>query len=311
MTASRILLTGSSGLIGTSVVRVMQQKRISTISLNRKNNRSGLPDSGGFFWDPYVSRPMDDPQAVAGISGVVHLSGANLASHRWTPAYKREILESRVKPTRALALMMAALRPKPSVMVCASAIGIYGSRGNEELTESATPGSGFLPEICLAWEKAAQPAVDAGIRVVHARFGVVLAQDGGALKQMLPIFRLGLGGRLGSGRQWLSWVALPDAVRAILFALDTNTLAGPVNIVAPRPVTNHDFTRILGRVLHRPAFLAVPTLALRLAFGEMASATILGSERVVPARLQDAGFTFEHPELESGLRAVLSRGATD
>jgi uncharacterized protein (TIGR01777 family) len=230
-----------------------------------------------------------------------------LAGRRWTESYKQEILQSRVKPTRALATLLAGLRPKPAVLVCASAIGIYGSRGDELLTEASSPGNGFLPEVCLAWEGATQPASDAGIRVVHLRFGVVLSPEGGTLAQMLPVFRAGLGGRLGSGRQWISWVALPDVVRAIEFALETASLAGPVNVVAPNPVTNLDLTRSLGRALHRPTLLRVPAFALRLAFGQMAEATILASERVLPARLSALGFDFEYPELDAGLRAVLRK----
>ena len=227
MTADQILLTGSSGLIGTSLVRALRRKRISIISLHRRP----LPGTGlhnaGFqgLWDPYAATPMTLPRNVEGTTAAVHLSGANLAGRRWNSSYKQEILESRVKPTRAIATLLAGLRPKPAVLVCASAIGIYGGRGDELLTESSLPGSGFLPEVCLAWEKATKPASDAGIRVVHLRFGVVLSPDGGALAQMLPLFRAGLGGRLGSGRQWISWVALPDAIRAIEFALETPKLS--------------------------------------------------------------------------------------
>ena len=285
----------------------MERNRISTISLFRKN--SDGPDSAPsdrLFWDPYAARPIVDPQMLAGITGAIHLSGSNLAGRRWSPSFKREILESRTKPTHALAVMLAGLRPRPAVMVAASAIGIYGSRGDEVLTEDAGPGTGFLPEVCLAWEKATRPAEDAGIRVVHVRIGVVLARGGGALKQMLPIFRLGLGGRLGSGGQWLSWVALPDVSRAIVFALAAEGLSGPVNVVAPQPVTNAEFTRTLGRVLSRPAVLPAPAMALRVAFGEMADAALLGSERVLPASLQAAGFEFEYPQLEGALRAALS-----
>jgi hypothetical protein len=191
------------------------------------------------------------------------------------------------------------------VLVCASAIGIYGSRGAEVLTEDSIPGWGFLPEVCIAWEKAAQPATDAGIRVVHLRFGVVLSPQGGALAKMLPIFRAGLGGKLGTGRQWMSWIVLPDVIRAIEFAIDTESLSGPVNVAAPNAVTNAEFTHTLARVLQRRALLRVPASALRLAFGEMVEATVLESERVTPARLQSAGFRFEYPELEAGLHAVL------
>jgi uncharacterized protein (TIGR01777 family) len=263
-------------------------------------------DDALHLWDPYAATPVSRPQALEGITAAVHLSGANLAGRRWTSSYKREVFESRVTSTHAIATMLAGLRSKPAVLVCASAIGIYGSRGDEVLTEASLPGSGFLPELCLAWETATQPATDAGIRVVHLRFGVVLSSQGGALAQMLPVFRAGIGGRLGSGRQWISWVALPDVTRAIEFALKTSGISGPVNVVAPSPVTNLEFTRALARILHRPAFLRVPVLALRLAFGEMAEAAILQSERVMPARLSAAGFDFEYPELDAALRGVLS-----
>ncbi len=303
MNADRILLAGSSGLIGTSVVRRLVQERISIISLVRHR----LPDAGGSqrLWDPYSVTPVSDPRSLDGTTAAVHLSGANISGRRWSSAYKREILESRVKPTHALATLLAGLRPRPSVLVCASAIGIYGGRGDDLLTEASLPGTGFLPEVCLAWEKATQPATEAGIRVVHLRFGVVLSPAGGALAKMLPVFRAGLGGKLGSGRQWMSWVGLPDAVRAIEFALQTASLSGPVNVVAPNPVTNLEFTRALGRALHRPTLLQVPAFALRLAFGEMAEATILESARVMPDRLSSSGFEFEYPELEAGLRALL------
>jgi uncharacterized protein (TIGR01777 family) len=272
------------------------------VTLHRGPNQGA---SAGEVWNPYAARPMSHPQALEGTTAAVHLSGVNVARRRWTSAYKREILESRVTPTHALATLLAGLKAKPAVLVCASAIGIYGSRGDEVLTESSLPGSGFLPEICLAWERASQPATEAGIRVVHVRFGVVLSPEGGALGQMLPLFRAVLGGRLGSGRQWVSWVALPDVIGAIEFALQTASLSGPVNVVAPNPVTNLEFTRALGRALHRPTLLPAPGFALRLAFGEMAQATILASERVLPARLSAAGFHFEYPEIEAALRAVL------
>jgi uncharacterized protein len=303
MSAERILLTGSSGLIGASLIRSMEHKRISTLTLHRRTATGGCD---GEVWDPYAAMPVSHPETLEGITAAVHLSGANLAEKRWSPAYKRELADSRVTSTRALATVLAGLRSKPGVLVCASAIGIYGDRGDEVLTEVSSPGTGFLAELCLAWEKAAQPAIDAGIRVVHVRFGVVLTPLGGALAQMLPIFRTGLGGPLGSGKQWTSWVALPDAIRVIEFALQTKGLSGPLNLAAPTPVTNLEFTRVLGRVLHRPAVLPAPAFALRLAFGEMADATILASVRTMPAHLDAAGFVFEYPELEAGLRAVLA-----
>jgi uncharacterized protein (TIGR01777 family) len=299
----RILLTGSSGLIGTSLVRSLRRNRIAMVTLRRHPSQGTGAEE---LWDPYAPTPLSHPEALAGITAAVHLSGANLAGQRWTSSYKREIVESRVTPTHALATLLAGLRSKPAVLVCASATGIYGDRGDEVLTEASLPGSGFIPDLCLAWEKATQPATDAGIRVVHLRFGVVLSSQGGALAQMLPIFRAGLGGRLGSGRQWISWVALPDAIRMIEFALATTGIFGPVNIVAPNPVTNLEFTSALGRALRRPAVFRVPAFALRLAFGEMAEATILQSERVLPDRLNAAGFHFEYPELDTALREALS-----
>jgi uncharacterized protein len=307
MTEDRILLTGSSGLIGTSLVRTLRRKRISIICLQRRRLPVGDVRDADSLWDPYAATPMSRPSEIEGTTAAVHLSGANLAGRRWTSSYKREILESRVKPTHAIATLLAGLQPRPAVLVCASAIGIYGGRGEELLTEASLPGSGFLPEVCLDWERATQPASDAGIRVVHLRFGVVLSPDGGALAQMLPVFRAGMGGRLGTGRQWISWVALPDVTRAIEFALETANLAGPVNVVTPNPVTNLEFTRALGRAVHRPALLRVPAFALRVAFGEMAEATILQSQRVLPARLSASGFDFEYPELEAGLSAILTR----
>jgi len=259
---------------------------------------------------PIISQPAERKREIRGELGgttaAVHLAGANLSGQRWSSSYKKEILESRVKPTHALAVLLAGLNPKPSVLVCASAIGIYGGRGDEVLSENSQPGTGFLPEVCLAWEKATRPAKEAGIRVVHLRFGVVLSTRGGALAKMLPIFRAGLGGKLGGGHQWMSWVALSDVTRAIEFVLDTPSLSGPVNVVTPNPVTNSDFTLALGRALHRPTLVRVPTFALRMAFGEMADATILESERVVPTRLTGKGFHFSYPDIQTGLQAVLS-----
>ena len=298
--SDQVLITGSSGLIGTALIRSLREKRISPITLHRHAAQEGT----GNLWNPYATQPMSNPQELNGVAAAVHLSGANVAGRRWTSAYKREILESRVKPTHALATLLAGLQPRPEVLVCASAIGIYGDRGEEALADESSPGSGFLSEVCQAWENAAQPAVDAGIRVVFVRFGVVLSPGGGALAQMLPVFRAGLGGRLGSGRQWLSWIALPDAIEAIEFALKSPGLSGAVNVVAPNPVTNAEFTRSLGRALHRPTLFQVPAFALKLAFGEMAS-TILGSARVLPARLNAAGFLFGYPDLDAALRALL------
>jgi uncharacterized protein (TIGR01777 family) len=292
---AEILLTGASGLIGTSLIRNLHAKRISTIPLQR------APGSGAVVWNPYAAQPLNDPSRLNGVTAAVHLAGANVSGKRWSKAYKQEILDSRVKPTKALAGLLAGLPKPPSVLVCASAVGIYGDRGDEELDEASSPGSGFLAEVCIAWEAAAQAARDAGIRVVHLRFGVVLAGQGGALEKMLPIFRLGMGGPLGGGRQWMSWVAISDAIAAIEFALETPQLAGPVNVVAPQPVTNLEFTHALGKAVHRPAIVPAPAFALKLAFGEMADEALLASQRVVRSRLTEHGFSFAFPRLDSAL----------
>jgi uncharacterized protein (TIGR01777 family) len=241
---------------------------------------------------------------LEGLEAAVHLGGVNLSERRWTPAYKREIETSRVESTRVLAKLLAGLKRPPKTLLVASAAGFYGDRGDEVLDEASGAGEGYLPEICEKWEAASEAAARVGIRVVHMRLGVVLGREG-ALKKMLPIFRLGLGGRLGSGRQWMSWIGLGDAVRAILFAMKTETLSGPVNLTAPQPVTNAEFTRALGRALHRPAMLAVPAVALRLMFGEMADEALLWSTRAVPGKLIKAGFRFEQGTVDEALAAVM------
>ncbi|HEY4048807.1 MAG TPA: TIGR01777 family oxidoreductase [Acidobacteriaceae bacterium] len=297
----RILLTGGSGVIGTAVRRSFSENGLQTLQLVReaRGREAALP------WDPYAVDPVPDLSPLEGISAAIHLSGANVAGHRWTKARKQMIRDSRVRTTRAVAKLLARLKRRPRVLICASAIGIYGSRGDELIDEQSAVGHDFLASVCKEWEEAAQPAADAGIRVVHSRFGVVLSPNGGALTKLLPLFRLGLGGQMGSGRQWVSWVALPDVVRAIDFALHTETISGPVNITAPEPVTNAEFTRKLADVLRRPALLFVPELVLQLAFGEMAQSTILASQRVVSKRLNEEGFKFECPELSVALSFLL------
>ena len=241
---------------------------------------------------------------LEGLKTAVHLGGVNLSERRWTAAYKREIETSRVESTRVLAAALAGLKRPPKTLLVASATGFFGDRGDETLDESSSAGQGFLPEVCEKWEAASEAAAKAGIRVVHLRFGVVLGPEG-ALKKMLPIFRLGLGGRLGSGQQWMSWIGLGDAVRAMLFAMETEQLSGPVNLTAPEPVTNAEFTRALGRALHRPAVMSVPMLALRLMFGEMADEALLASTRAVPGKLIAAGFRFEQGKIDGALAAVV------
>jgi uncharacterized protein (TIGR01777 family) len=302
----KVLLSGASGLIGATLVRTLRARRISVFQLIRK--KSEQSGEGEILWDTSADHPVADAsdlRRLEGIEAAIHLSGANLSSHRWTESYKREIVASRVESTRALTRLFQALREPPKTLLCASATGIYGDRGDEILRESSAPGTGFLADTCVAWEAAADTAKSVGARVVHLRFGVVLAAKGGALKQMLPIFKLGAGGRLGSGRQWMSWIALPDLARAVLHLMEVETVAGAVNVVAPEPVTNAEFTHALGRSVHRPAVVPAPAFALRLAFGEMADAALLASSRAVPERLLESGFRFEAPEIDAALSAVL------
>jgi uncharacterized protein (TIGR01777 family) len=245
------------------------------------------------------------------VDAVIHLAGENVGA-RWTAARKRRIRDSRIRGTRVLTEALARVRHRPRVLVSASAIGIYGNRGDEVLTENSPPNEAvpdFLMEVAEAWEAAADPARAAGIRVVHPRFGLVLTPAGGALGKMLLPFRLGLGGRLGSGDQWISWISIDDVVGAILHVLLAESFSGPVNLVAPEPVRNRDFTTILARVLSRPALLPVPAAALRLAMGEMATATLLSSIRVVPKRLLASGYRFQHLDLETALEAMLGSAA--
>ncbi len=255
------------------------------------------------LWNP-VARILDF-KALEGLDAVVHLAGDPIAAGRWTPEKKASIRDSRVKGTRFLCESLARTDHPPQLLVCASAIGIYGNRGETILTEESPPGTGFLAEVGQEWERACEPALLKGCRVVNLRFGIVLSPRGGALKMMLPPFRLGLGGRLGTGKQWMSWVALADVVQAVEHALNTESLQGPVNVVSPNPVTNSEFTSILGRVLRRPAAFPVPAFAARLAFGELADEALLASTRVEPKRLKLSGFRFKHPELEPALCDLL------
>jgi uncharacterized protein (TIGR01777 family) len=273
--------------------------------VRRMVRRGAAP--GEISWDPANGRL--DPADLEGLDGVVHLAGENVGA-RWTRSRKTRIRESRVKGTRLISERLAQLPQSPPVLVSASAIGIYGSRGDQVLTEVSPPGDpsrDFLAAVALEWEAAAEPARVAGIRVVHPRFGLVLSPNGGALKKMLPPFRLGLGGPIGSGSQWISWISIEDAVGVILHALFTESLQGPVNSTAPEPVTNREFTRTLGRVLRRPVLFPVPIPVLRLVLGEMADSTLLASTRAVPSRLLEFEYRFRHPDLESALRHMLGK----
>jgi uncharacterized protein (TIGR01777 family) len=298
----RVVVTGASGLIGGALVARLVGQGIQVDPLVRRTPRPGTTE---IRWDPAGGEI--DVAGLEGADAVVHLAGESIAAGRWTGARRNAIRRSRVEGTRLLAGALARLERRPAVLVSASAIGYYGDRGDEVLTENSPGGMGFLAEVAREWEAATQAASHGGIRVVVLRIGLVLAAKGGALPRMLLPFKLGLGGPLGSGRQYVSWIALEDLLDAIEFALTMPTLAGPVNAVAPGPVTSREFARILGRVLHRPAVLPVPALAIRLALGEMGQALLLAGARVVPARLEAAGFRFRHPGLEAALRRVLGR----
>ena len=296
----RISVTGSSGLIGSALVPFLTAQGHEVGRVVRSTTAAGA-----WRWDPGAGHV--DAGAVNGKDAVVHLAGETIAAGRWSAARKARIRDSRVRGTRVVAQAVARADPRPKALLCASAMGFYGDRGDERLTEASAPGRGFLSEVSREWEEACAPARDRGVRVVNLRFGIVLSPAGGALAKMLLPFRLGAGGVVGSGKQWWSWVALDDAVGAIQHALVTAGLSGPLNVAAPNPVTNAEFTRTLGRVLARPTLFPVPVFAARLAFGEMADALLLASSRVVPERLQQTGYVFRHPELEGALRHLLGR----
>ncbi|MER3416745.1 MAG: TIGR01777 family protein [Gemmataceae bacterium] len=298
----RIAVSGSHGLIGSALVQALAQAGHEVVRLVR-DGAGGT----GIAWDP--ERGTLDRSALEGIDAVVHLAGYGIAERRWTAPVKELIRSSRVNGTRLLATALADMVRRPQVLVAASAIGYYGDRRDTWLEEDSEPGTGFLADVCRAWEAAAEPARAAGIRTVTARIGIVLSPEGGALQRMLLPFKLGLGGRIGSGQQYMSWVACDDVVAAIQFAIEQSSLAGPVNVVAPEPVTNREFTQVLARVLRRPAFLPLPSFLARLAFGEMADALLLASTRVRPRRLLEAGYTFRFPTLEAALRHLLQRPA--
>ncbi len=296
----KILISGSTGLIGSSLLPCLHTRGHDVTRLVRR-----LPEPGGIevHWNP--ARGELASSDLEGLDAVVHLAGENIASGRWTPEKKVRIRESRVQGTRLLAKALSEVSRRPSVFVSTSATGYYGHRGEEILTEDSPPGSGFMAEVCRQWEEATRAAAGAGIRVVILRFGVVLTPRGGMLAKMLMPFRLGLGGKIGTGRQYMSWISMDDLVGVILHALAADSLKGVVNAVSPDPVTNLEFTRALGRVLRRPAFLSVPAPAVRLLLGEMADELLLASQRVEPSRLKTSGYRFKHPDLESALRHLL------
>jgi len=299
-TSRAIALSGASGLLGSAVAPALAAAGWQVRPLVRR-----APNPGEIRWDPAAG--TIDASALAGVSAAVHLAGESIADGRWTPARKARIRSSRILGTRLLSESLARLPVRPEVLVSASAVGIYGDRGDQLLDENSPLGTDFLAEVGKEWEGATAPASDAGIRVVHLRFGIILSKEGGALPRMVTPFQLGAGGPIGNGRQWMSWISIDDAVTIILEALRNGDMHGPFNAVAPEPVRNAEFASRLGEVLHRPALVPAPAFALRLLFGEMADAALLASQRVVPARLTALGFSFRHPTLAEALRAILGR----
>jgi len=293
----RVLISGSNGLVGRALTAHLNKGGHETVALRRVKD---APSSERTMWESIRRQTWE--QDIGAIDAVVHLAGENIAARRWTRRTKQRIRDSRILGTEQLCRHLANLSEKPGVLVAASAVGYYGNRGDEILTEKSAPGTGFLADVCRDWEAACLPAAQAVIRVVNLRIGTVLANNGGALAKLLPIYKLGLGGKLGTGRQWTSWISLEDLIGVIELALFESSLNGPVNAVSPNPVTNREFTRILGQVLRRPTVFALPAALLRAVTGEMANSLLLASARVKPGRLLDIGFQFQHPDLETALR---------
>lgn len=298
----KILISGSHGLVGSALARSLTEDGHEVARLVRHQS---TPGSFEIEWHPNQGRI--DPQRLEGFDAVVHLAGESIASGRWNDEKKRSIRESRTKGTLLLSETLARLAHPPSVFISASAIGYYGNRGDELLTETSAPGNDFLASVCVEWEQATRPASEKGIRTVLARFGIILDQNGGALAKMLTPFRMGIGGRVGNGRQWMSWIALDDVIGALKFLMRDKAVNGPVNFVAPRPVTNAEFTRTLGRTLARPTIFPIPEFGVRLAFGEMGDALLLSSQKVEPTVLENRGFAFYWPRLEPALDHLLRR----
>lgn len=302
----KVIVTGSTGLVGRALIRSLLAEGHEVTRLVRGAAQGfRAPGTAAVHWNP--ERGEIDAQALEGHDAAVHLAGENIGEGRWDEAKKRRIIESRMKGTSLLAGTLAGLSAKPRVLVSASATGFYGDRGAEVLSEESASGSNFVSEVCREWEKATLQASQAGIRVVHLRIGVVLDGEGGALPKMLTPFKLGLGGKVGSGSQYMSWITLEDLMGVIRRAIEDESLRGPVNAVAPGALTNAEFTKALGHALGRPTFFTVPAFAARLAFGETADELLLASTRVEPARLKEAGFEFKHPEIEGALRSVLKK----
>lgn len=295
----KVLVSGASGLVGRALILALEEDGHAILRLVRYPVRDPGEE---MHWNPYAG--TIDVDSMPPFDAVIHLSGESIGG-RWNAAKKRAIYDSRIRTTRFLAECMERMEQPPAVWLCASAIGYYGNRGEETLAEDAEPGTTYLASVCEDWEKATKPARDRGVRVVNMRLGVVLAEDGGTLPLMMRPFKMGVGGVIGNGKQYFSWIAIDDLVRAIVFTLHNESLSGPVNFVAPEPVTNRAFTKALGRAIKRPTLFRTPAFALRAVLGQMADELILASTRVVPKKLTDAGFEFEHKEIEEALRSVL------
>ena len=298
----KVLVSGSTGFIGSALIRDLAGDGHSVTRLVRSPSKAG---GDAVLWNP--EKGIVDCNGLTGHDAVVHLAGENIAGSSWTPERKASIRDSRVRGTQHLCETLSRLERPPATLVCASAVGYYGDRGSEILREDSPPGKGFLAEVCREWEEAIGEAAQRGVRVVNLRIGMVLSPEGGALAKMLPVFRAGAGGRVGSGEQYVSWIALPDLVGVIRHALVTDSLEGPVNAVTPHPVTNRKFTKTLGRVLRRPTVVPLPAFAARLLFGEMADELLLAGARTEPAKLLAAGYGFRLPELEGALRSLLGK----
>ena len=296
----KILISGSHGFIGTVLCDYLKSREHTLLRLIRPTQ---IAKSDQVFWNPHEG--YIEHAKLEGVEAVIHLAGENLFG-RWNAKKKEAIYNSRIMGTAFLAERLAAMKEKPKVLICASAIGYYGDRGEHECLESADAGEGFLAEVCKDWESAAEPAAEAGIRMVNMRFGVVLGKTGGALAKMLTPFKMGMGGPLGDGKQWISWVSMVDTIRAIEYALTRKALTGPVNIVAPHPVRNKEFAHTLAHVLHRPEVVPIPKRMLHFMFGEMANETLLASTKVLPHKLQMEEFQFEHPDLPVALQDLLT-----
>jgi uncharacterized protein (TIGR01777 family) len=294
----KVLIAGASGLVGSALIPVLEADGAEVTRLVRTS-----AGAGEIEWHP--NNDQIDANKLEGFDAVINFAGENIAGGRWTDEQKRKIRDSRVNGTHLLSEAISGLKQKPKVFLCASATGIYGDRDDETLDEQSDSGGGFLAGVCREWEKATEPAAAAGVRIVNLRFGPILAREGGMLAKLLTPFKMGMGGKVGSGKQYISWVAIDDAVNAVKLALKDESIRGPLNIVSPHPVTNEEFTKTLGHVLNRPTALSMPAFAARLAFGEMADEMLLTSQRVIPKRLSDAGYEFEYPELEGAFRKYL------